>query len=250
MREAIKVMWVVVFMIAAPAAAIAWIDDPPSTTAWVFRIGCPVLSVLGIGAFLKMHFRADIVPDYLRQHVGGYYNRDGFCFAPIVTASDGVCYMNAYFQNQRDTPCVGRIAIRPARGFFMNRADIDTIAINVICEPAAVGVARVALPVAAKLQGKRQSFEVGASVNYPQGKGCQLRFRDGVILRADSNFQDGVMTALAVGLVMTGHIVLTRPAMARMKLPTGVAEEIPDGLTPEIKTVWRLGDPPLQAGGW
>jgi hypothetical protein len=247
MGESIKAICVVVLMVAATLAAIAWFTGPPNPTTWGFRIGGPLLTILAIGLFLKLHFRADLAHDYLRDHVGAhYFNRDGFCFAFFATAADGIAYLDAYFQNQRDQPCVGRIALRPARGFFLTRAKIDTINYEIECAPAAFGFARLAIPIEEKLQGKRQAFEVGASVDYPNGKGQRLRFCDGLVIRANSNFGNSFYTALIVAGAATGTIVLTRPAKVTLDLPMGVAEQIPDNLAPEIKTLWRLGDPALE----
>jgi hypothetical protein len=65
------------------------------------------------------------VPDYLRQQVKRVVNRGGFCFGFRPTAIDDVCYLDVYFQNQQDKPCVGRVALRPARGFFLSVCPIS-----------------------------------------------------------------------------------------------------------------------------
>jgi hypothetical protein len=247
MRETLKVFSVVVFMFAAPATAVAWTDERPSFAVSLLKYACPILSVLAIASFLKLHFRADMVPDYLRQQFRTCFNRGGFCFAFRPTSVDGVCYLEIYFQNQQDKPCTGRIALRPALGFFLGRAKMETVAIEIICEPAGYGVARVAVSVPAQLQGKKQSFEVGSCVNYPNGKGRTLRFRDGIVLRANSDFGNTTGTALAIAGALTGQIVYVSPATVAFELPGGVAEEVSAQLKPEIKTLWKLGDPPLQA---
>ena len=247
MRETFKVFSVVVLLFAAPAAAVAWFDDRPNSTGHLLRYACPVLCVLAIATFLKIHFRADEVPDYLRQQVGTYFNRDGFCFAILPTAMNGVCLFEVYFQNQHEKRCIGRVALRPARGFFLDRARMESIILKVDCEPAAFGVARIAIPLPEKLQGRRQSFEVGASVEYPDGKGRRLRFADGIILRANSNFGNAFDTALTVAGALSGQIVYSSPATATIDLPKGVAEDVTESLEPEIDTVWKLGDSPLSA---
>jgi hypothetical protein len=249
MREFLKIITVVVFMAAAPTAAVAWIDDRPSLTVTCLKYTCPVLSVLAIAAFLKLHFRADEVPDYLRQQFRTRFERGGFCFAFRPSVADGVGHLDIYFQNQQDQRCIGRIALRPARGFFLGRVAMQPIAVEIACEPAAYGVAKVPFPIPVALQGKRQSFEVGASVDYPGGKGRTLRFRNGIVLRADSNFGDTFGTALMVAGALTGRIVYQAPRTTALELPTGVAEELPPHLKPDIKTLWKLGDPPLPAHG-
>lgn len=233
-------------MVGFVVSGVAWVSDRPDGATWVCRFGGAAAAMLALVAFVTMHFRADLVPDYLRDVDPNYFNRDGFCFAADATAVSGVAYLLIYFQNQRDRPCVGRIALRPARGFFMNRAPIQAITYLIECEPAAFGVARISLPVPKQLQGKRQSFDVGASVRYPAGKGKQLRFRDGIIIRTDADFEDSFATAIAVTSVMTGHIVLHWPPAARVQLPTDVAEDLPGEPDFDIQMLWRLGDPGLQ----
>lgn len=250
MREFAKVMCVLVLMVSAPAGAIAWFTDRPDAATWGFRISGPILAILALAAFLKIHFRRDLAHDYLREHAGTYFNRDGFGFAVSASAEDGIAYMDVYFQNQHDQPCLGRVALRPARGFFLTRAKIDTITYEIHCAPGAFGYARLAIPIAEKLQGKRQSFEVGASVDYPDGKGKQLRFFDGIFIRTNSNFGDTFSTALTIAAAATGSLYLSSPATAKVNLPTDVAEEIPADLEPEIKTLWQLGDRPLKKGSY
>jgi hypothetical protein len=245
MAEAIKVFCVLVLMVSAVAGALAWMGERPDALQWSMRIGGPILTLVAVALFLKIHFRRDLVPDYLHDHFGSYFNRDGFCFAFTTFDVDGIAYLEASFQNQYDKPCIGRIALRPARGFLLNRAQIETITYEIECAPAAFGSARMAIPIPANLQGKRQSFEVGASVEYPEGKGRRLRFHDGISLRANSNFGNAFHTALTVAGAATGMLVLSRPAKVTIDLPVGVAVEIPDGMEPEIKTLWHLGDAPL-----
>jgi hypothetical protein len=245
MREAIKVSCVLLMGVGAIATALACIAEHPDATTWGFRIGGPILAILALGLFLKIHFRADLVHDYLRDRARSYFNRDGFSFALVATAANGIAYMDAYFQNQHDKSCIGKIALRPARGFFMNRAKIDAITYKIECAPAGFGVARVAIPIPEQLQGKRQSFDVGASVHYPEGKGRRVRFHDGLLIRTNTNFGNSFGTALTIAGAATGMIVWTKPATTTVALPAGVATDIPDNLVPEIKTLWRLGDPPL-----
>ena len=245
MGESTKSVCALLMIAGIIAAALAWTADRPDATTWGFRIGGPVTAILALGLILKLHFRADLERDYLRPLTGTYFNRDGFCFAFVVTPIDGVAFMDAYFQTQHDKPSLGRIALRPARGFFMTRAKIDAITFEIECPPAGFGFARIAIPIPEKLQGNKQSFEVGASVQYPDGKGRRIRFHDGVFLRSNTNFGDSFGTALTVAGAATGSIILSKPASATIDLPVGVAEDIPDNLSPEIKILWPLGEPEL-----
>jgi len=245
MGESTKSVCALLMIVGIIAAVFAWMADRPDATTWGFRIGAPITALLALGLILKLHFRPDLEPDYLRSLTGTYFNRDGFCFAFVVTPIDGIAFMHAYFQTQYDTPCVGRIALRPARGFFMSRASIDAITFEVECPPSGFGFARIAIPLPVKVQGKRQSFEVGASAQYPDGKGRRIRFHDGVFLRSNTNFGNSFGIALTIAGAATGSIVLSKPATATVALPAGVAEDIPHGLTPETRVLWQRGDPPL-----
>ncbi len=243
MREFIKVSCVLTCMFAAPAAAVVWFDDRPTDLVRMLRIVFPLVAVLAIAGFLKIHFRADLVPDYLYARDENYFNRAGFCFSFSSSTDDGVYYLHAWFQNQTDRPCRARIAMRPAGDFFLGRRRKDTVAFRVACEPAAFGVATVAMPLPKRMQGTRQSFEVGASVDYPQGRGRTLRFSAGMHVRANANFDDAFDTILAHVGAMAGFIVWSKPATVTMQLPPNVADEIVNRPQPEIVTLWKLGDP-------
>ena len=247
MGESIKATCCLVLIVACIAAAFAWGDDRPSDVTWMFRIGMPLLAFLAVGVLFYFHFRMDLEHDYLKDIHPAYFNRDGFCFLITADKEDGIAYILAYFQNQRDQPCVGRIALRPVHKLFRGRAKLDWIMIEIACEPAAFGWARVAIPVPKEVQGTKQKLEVGASVEYPHGKGRTLRFRDGIFIRSNADFGDSFGTALTYAAAAGGAIVITKPATATLELPTGVAERIPNNRPPEVKTLWKLGDLPLAA---
>jgi len=247
MREFVKVLCVAVLLFAAPAAFIVWTDDRPTETVWMLRVACPLLCLAALAVFLKLALRKDDAPDYLEQIAGNYFNRDGFCFAFAPEVEGDICYLNCYFQNQHDQPSIGRVALQPSRGFFLTREKMEVITFEIPCEAAAFGVAKIPIPLPEKVRGKQQSFDVGASVNYPNGKGRRLRFKDGLTIRTNSNFGDTFGTALTVAGALTGQIVLSSPANVKLKLPENGAANLPDDVEPSIVTVWKLGDPPLNA---
>lgn len=251
MHEFIKGACCVIVLAAVIAAAFAWNDDRPTPGTWAFRVGGPLLAIATFGAFLKIHFRRDKAPDYLLQITPHFFDRAGFCFAFVLRAENGHCYLDTYFQNKYERPCVGRIGLRPARGFF-GRRDMSAVAFEITCGPAAFGVSTVMLPVPKPLQGSRQKFEVGASVDYPDGRGSMLRFRDGSVIRTDSEFGDAFSTSLATVAVFTGALVIPgRPPNVSLDLPSAVAEETLSNSEVVTKTLWQLGDPPLNVrSGW
>ena len=245
MGESIKAVCVLLMIVAALVAAAFWCDDRPDATTWIVRLASSGFVVVALAVILKLHFRADALPDYLLTTAGEYFNRDGFCFALGTTVVDGVAYLNIYFQNQYDQPCCGRVAIRPARGFWMTRSEIQTVGMEIDCDAGAFGVARSALPLLREVQGKPQTFEVGASVSYGPGKRRRHRFHDGIFLRANSDFGNALATSAFVAGALCGKIIILHPATATLTLPSGVAEEVFQGDRVEIETLWRLGDSPL-----
>jgi hypothetical protein len=245
MREFLKIFCVLMLFVAGIGGAFAWGDDRPNDLTWILRIGFVALGVVSLGVLLKMYFRRDDVPDYLHDMFGGYFNRGGFCFMVTTHKKHAVCYFDFYFQNQHDSPCTGQIALRPGKAFFGNRADMDVIACYVSCPPAAFGVARVPVSIPAELQGRSQKFDVGASVEYPDGRGKLLRFREGAVIRTNAEFGNTFHNALTVAGAFGGMIVISKPASVTFDLPDRVVDYIPDRMQVEVETIWQLGDPPL-----
>lgn len=252
MGESTKAVAALFLIIGSIVAVFAWLEDGTGPWAWGFRIGAPAIAVLSVALILALHFRSDVEPDYLREIGGKYFNRDGFCFLLKMENHQGIAFMEAYFQNQYDSPSVGRIAVRPARGFWMNRPKFEAITFEIECQPAAFGVARVAVPVPTDLQGKKKAFEVGASVTYPEGKGNRLRYFDGVFLRTNSKFDNAFKTAAIVTSVATLSVpalTLVRPVTTKIEFPSNVHEDLPGNLAPQLSTLWKFGDPPLEPNG-
>jgi hypothetical protein len=243
MREFLKVTSVLVIAGGIVAGAFSWVTDSSDLTTWIFRIASPIAALLALGLFLKIHFRPDLARDYLRDKCGAsYFNRDGFCFAMSVGQRDGFANLIVHFQNQFDQPCEGRIAIRPARGFWLTRAQIEWILLEIACPPGGFGAATIPFAIPLDLQGSRHWFEIGASVHFPKGKGKQLRFGDGVVIRSSAKFENPLGDGLFIAGVATGQIVLSQPAKVELALPSEVAPEMPKPLPRELKVFWQLGD--------
>ena len=158
MGESTKAVCSLIMIVGLIAATLAWLADQPDTTVWGVRIGAPVLALMALGLMLKLHWRQDLEHDYLAERVGSYFNRDGFCFGFVVTPIHGIAYVDAYFQTQYDTPSIGRIALRPTRGFFLTRANIETMTFEVECPPCGFGLIRLAIPIPEKLQAAMETL--------------------------------------------------------------------------------------------
>jgi hypothetical protein len=245
MGESFKAVCAFILIVATIVAAVVWTDTRPTETTWITRGVSSLVAVMTLTTLVALQLRRDAAHDYLHDAAGSYFNRGGFCFAFEAVAENGVCYFRAHYQNQFERPCIGQIAVRPARGFWLTRARIETMTFQIDCDAGAYGVATLPIPVPQEIQGKRQAFEVGASVNYPQGKGRRLRYRDGAFLRTNSNFGNTFATAVTVVGAMSGSIILSKPATALVEMPDSVTEELPDVLTPRTTVIWKLGDPPI-----
>ena len=243
MGESTKAVAVLVLIFAALLAAAAWSEDRPGELTWAARIGGTVVVVLALGTILTLHFRKDIEHDYLREHAPNYFNRNGFCFAFNAQKTDGVAYLQVLFQNQFDRPSFGHIIVKPAKGFWLRRPKFEALTCQIKCEPAAFGVARIPMPVPEEHQGKRQSFEVVAGVQYPDGKGNRIRFFDGISIPGRSSFGTAARTAATVIGAAGGSISLSKPATVTVELPQQVADEIPDMMPTEVVTIWKLDEP-------
>jgi hypothetical protein len=97
-------------------------------------------------------------------------------------------------------------------------------------------------------QNKSQIFDVGATAEYPNGKGRRVRFRDGRFLRADTSkgrsVNRSIRFALAAGA--SPWYFLYRPPRVKLRLPSGTAEQLPAPSAIQTKTLWKPGDPPIK----
>ncbi|MCA9235478.1 MAG: hypothetical protein KDA44_08390 [Planctomycetales bacterium] len=243
MHESLKAIAVLAFMVAATVAAVFWLDSDPRASQAVKWISTGI-AVGSLALFLKLTFRKDRAPDYLSRYANPYFNRGGFTFSIDIVANAGIAYLRVLYQNQFAGRCEGQVAIRAGQDFWMKRANIETICMDIDCGPGEFGMANMPLPISNKLQGQKQSFEVGASVRYPDGRGKQLRFADGLLLRTNSDFGNPFHSTLQAGYLLTGGIMLKRPAKVTTRLPSEVASEIPADVVGEVKVLWRLGDSP------
>lgn len=239
MHELKKVVSVVVFTAAAITASIAWIDDRPNSTTWLFRTIPIAIAIGAIGVFLWLHRRRDLAPDLLAQQVGRYFERNGFCFNFLPTEGDGKCLFLLFFQNRYEKPCTAKIAVRPVT---FRGAHETLVFMNVQCPGAAFGVCTKAIGVPAKLQGKKVSFDVGADVDYPEGQGSMLRFRDGILLRRNAQFVDAFARTTSILALLGGMILFHIPARAKYRLPDKVAAELATPLCEQLEILWKPGD--------
>ena len=241
-REFTKGVLCLVVLAGVIVTLFAWSASRPNRATWQYRIAGPTATALALGAFLAIHFRRDRAPDFLHAATGSYFDRGGLCFAFSAEREGSYCVLHLLFQNRFERPCRGQIALRPARGFFMTRAKIEAIGANIDCGPGAFGIAKLRIPIQHEFQGTKQKFDVGASVEYLNGRGGRLRNREGLQIRHNSSFGNAFGKTLALAGAAAGVIVFNHPASVTLTLPSGVAEEVPPDAAPEVETLWVLGD--------
>jgi hypothetical protein len=201
-----------------------------------------------------LSLRRDEAPDYLYLVNRKYFSRNGFCFALAVEKRDRLCLLCVYYQNQHENPCQAFVAFR--RVLDLERELDEPIVIEIDCPPAGFGVVRVPFPVPETLQGLKRNFQVGATVNYPEGKGKRLLKRDGLLLRTNADFTNRLNDFVQAGMFVHAPVTHALSSskrqpissmLASVTFPTQVASsrlEVEKMLKdPEHKTIWKLGDP-------
>jgi hypothetical protein len=199
------------------------------TSFFFIAIGlCLAVAVLAIWTIATVVFRLllglqrrrHLAPDYLSRCKSKIFERDGLCFGVSLDREDGAAMFTVLFQNRYLGPAVARIALRPFA------AGLATVSPDIECGPGGFGIAKFPVVIPKRHQGKTVNFEIGADVDYPTGKGGEIRFRKGREIRHTSRFRS--LTAVE------------QPVVVRLTLPTSVAEYIPESAIGESHELWRL----------
>jgi hypothetical protein len=243
MPETVKAVLGFLFILCFIFSVFSWaVEMPEKQLSWLFRIGWPVFGLFLLGVLVWAQYRRSKVPDILTQRCKKFFEKDGFCFILVPESREGVCLLNVWYENRYERSCESVLVVKPAKGFFLTRQDIQGLVVKVNCGPAGFGVHSVPFPIPLPYQGTRQKFEIGASTYYPQGRGKMVRYRGGMAVgEAENNWKKGFKTVLTVAGLAAGHIVISSPAIFTVQLPANVAAEIPEGFEPEAKELWTLG---------
>lgn len=221
----------------------------PSTLLWEIRGG---LAVMALGSLFGCVWRPrrgpETLVDHLAQITPGYFERDGLCFAfAPAFEENGRCVMNVFFQNRYSGASQARLLLTPPKSFLGKRV-VEPVDVAFPCEGGAFGVLRMYWDVPDHAEGTEVKFSVKADVGYPEGRGRELRFREGV--QASST---GVGFAILIGILFgaVGTMVIISPSFLKMRLPRSDGK-IRGGSQagknlPSLETLWR---PDLPTGGF
>jgi hypothetical protein len=249
-RESVEAVLLIALCACVVGAVVVWCDDRPTQSTWAWRIGLSVAAVVEAALLARLHFRrkADIAPDFLGEQCEMFFEQNGLCCSFSVTCEDGRCFVNTLFQNRYDRACTARIALRPVAGVLRSavrpfRSDFPKkIEFDILCGPGEYGVASVPLAVSRRSQGKKLTLQIGASVEYREGRGNLLRFREGSLLGLDADFRNKSMRLLQLLFLVCGGFLFVFPACVTFSLPRGVAESVPVGQDQSTRILWKLGD--------
>jgi hypothetical protein len=212
-----------------------FLNGPPPTLlaaqclGWTFAAASLVL-------LLGLELRRDLVPDYLSLCKDKFFERDGFCFGISLDREEGLAMFTILFQSRYLGPATARIALRPVN------ARLATVSPDIECGPAGFGIAKFPVAIPRRHQGKSVTFEIGVDAEYPQGKGREVRFRSGRMVRHNSRFRSLTVVAQAVLHSLVGHFLIHSPAAIRLTLPSNVAEFVPEGEVGESQLLWSLSE--------
>jgi hypothetical protein len=239
MGESGKAVLALILIVGLFGTPFAWMAD---TVDWPSRIGFPAAGLAAAAILAWAMMRKDKAPDLLRAKVGSYWERDGFCFAIQPAVTDRSARLDVYFQNRYERPCRARVILQPSQQFFLNRRPVGSFTVEFECDGGAFGVLSLPWGVPGPFQGREQRFDVAASVEYPDGRGSMLRYRDG--MRVGKASPSPWMGIACVAAAAGGLIVLPgKPAWWKGRLPAGVDETVPDDAPIICQTLWRPGDP-------
>jgi hypothetical protein len=224
-------------------ASVGWMStggDP--TFEWSLRIGPPALAALLVWAAWRASRRVDAAPDLLRDVAGTYFERDGFCFVPVVETNFlGSASVSIYFQNRYERPVTARVRmLPPRRSFRLSRHPVPEVAVGIQCPGGAFGVLRVPYVVPPAYRGRALTYDVAADAKYPSRRGKVLRARArGVrvgLVREMGDLNQAFTTLL---LLPFGVFCSSRAASVTLDLPDGGGATV--GGQPEFTILWAPG---------
>lgn len=205
-----------------------WIQEERN---WPALAGLTLAAVAVCAVLYWASHREDLAPDILREEIGFYFERPGFCFAVVPVEVEDECVVHLFYQNRYANPCTARILLRHCT-FLPKRAQnkLSPIAVQIDCAGAECGVMQIPWGIPKEYQGTTQTLDVGADVTYPNRRGKLLRFREGAPV-GDTNFRRARFLLVGVSF--------NTPARCKLDLPMGVLESVPDVPSYLVKTLWR-----------
>ncbi len=194
---------------------------------WTLAAACLLL-------LMGWQFRRDLVPDYLTLSKDNFFERDGFCFGVSLDREEDAAVFTLLFQSRYLGDSTARIALRPVG------SRVATVSPDIHCGPAGFGVAKFPVAIPRRHQGMAVTFEIGVDVDYPLGKGREVRFRPGRTIRHNARFRSLSAVVRTLLHTLAGHLLIHGPTRVRLTLPSDIAESIPDSAAGGSEVLWSL----------
>jgi hypothetical protein len=241
MHDVMKGVWAAVGTVGfflAGMPAMLWFAAMPrerNSLTWVFVAAGTMLFALAVYKMIRLERKeVDEAPDFLTPMFGKFFERDGFCFAPVFVDEQGEGMLMLYYQSRYLNPSNATVALHP-------KAALDPIRIDIPCGPAEFGVVRLPIRIPTSAQGRNVKFTVGAAAHYPQGRGRTVRFKGGLEAGAFNSLGGGLSAGVAAFAALGGTFVSA--AKVTLLMPSGVCDNAPASAAPEQETIWKWGDP-------
>lgn len=212
-----------------------WFGEPDETRRVLLMIVLGAVLVLTVAILIDYLRRGtDLAPDHLHEMVVGRpFERKGLGFYPAF-APDGEPYLEIFLQNRFSGPCRGRIVLTPPlRSLRFSRLPIPKINVEFEIAGQEYGVLRIPYDTPLKHRSKSVVFDVAATIDYPEGRGDEVRFRRGLRVHTPRNIVNGAGEVL-FGVLLGGTVT---PARVAMETP---AKPLPPDATadPRFHSLW------------
>lgn len=221
-------------IVCAFIAFFAWVSDfvYPALT-WSGRILAPAAAIWVIVALIRDRLTKDVVPDFIRAQGLNPFERDGFFFAIVPRTLTGTLTMQVLFQNAHERPSSAQLVCKPGLGFWLQDLPLAPFTLDLTCPPGGFGIAEVPMAVPTKYQGKEITYELGAHIRYPKGRGKRLLHKTGIHV-GKPVFTTRSRALLSV-LGVFGGFHMGRPATFRFIAPQAVATHLAQAPTPRVE---------------
>ncbi len=237
MNQSLKAIFQFMLIVGAVACPLVWFVVDRSEFVDTMRIVLPVLVTWSLFALIWAATRKDQAPDFLSKLSSQFFERDGFCFSVDLQVTDAVCLLCVYFQNRYELPCTAQISFLVAAS---DSSAFQNLTMNISCGPAEFGRRMSPWAIPKSLQGKIATMSLMTGVEYPEGRGSLLRFREGI--RTGAIKESSARNLLILAMALSGHIIIEKPARLQVALPSNLEDPpVPREIVTE--TIWRLGDP-------
>lgn len=133
--------------------------------------------VVCLGALIGSLFLRDALPDVLGESGLDYLEKDGFCFQVGLCCIEGVTHLAVPYQNRNANRCVVRLVCIPKQ--VHRGLGIAELKIQLECPGGGHGSVAFPWLMDPKISGEIFKCKLGVDVDYPEGKGSELRSRQG-----------------------------------------------------------------------